>query len=165
SNSPCIDAGSDTSSNLGLDQRTTRTDNVRDTGTVDMGYHYGRGEVEPAIHGSLNAAHFSPADLLIASVEAENPGNAVSVDVYLGFILPDGTLLCYVGTGFAGDTVPWLEAVSLPGGFHYGPAEVFRLNVPDGAPAGDYMFGAVLSKPGRLEFIGQPSLFPFTITG
>ncbi|MFB3050485.1 MAG: hypothetical protein ACE1Z0_00705, partial [Acidimicrobiia bacterium] len=38
--SPAIDAGSDTATNLGLDTRTTRTDNVTDTGTVDLGYHY-----------------------------------------------------------------------------------------------------------------------------
>jgi len=38
--SPCVDAGSDTAENLGLDTRTTRTDQVGDAGIVDMGYHY-----------------------------------------------------------------------------------------------------------------------------
>jgi len=38
--SPCVDAGNDTASNLGLGERTTRTDEVGDQGTVDMGYHY-----------------------------------------------------------------------------------------------------------------------------
>ena len=38
--SPCVDAGSDTSANLGLDGLITRTDGVADTGTADMGYHY-----------------------------------------------------------------------------------------------------------------------------
>ncbi len=40
SDSPCLDAGSDTAANLGLDTKTTRTDGVTDTGTVDIGYHY-----------------------------------------------------------------------------------------------------------------------------
>ncbi|MGA2093763.1 MAG: hypothetical protein ABSH16_10210 [Sedimentisphaerales bacterium] len=40
SNSPCIDAGSDTAANLRMDLKTTRTDGFGDTGTVDMGYHY-----------------------------------------------------------------------------------------------------------------------------
>ncbi len=40
SDSPCIDAGSDTAENLGLSGRTTRTDGVPDSGTVDMGFHY-----------------------------------------------------------------------------------------------------------------------------
>jgi hypothetical protein len=38
--SPAVDAGSDTAINLGLDTFTTRTDEVPDSGTVDMGYHY-----------------------------------------------------------------------------------------------------------------------------
>jgi hypothetical protein len=42
SNSPCVDAGSDTAVNLGLDQRTTRTDLAPDSGIVDMGYHASR---------------------------------------------------------------------------------------------------------------------------
>ncbi len=40
SNSPCIDAGSDTAAALGMDVVTTRTDQIPDSGTVDMGYHY-----------------------------------------------------------------------------------------------------------------------------
>jgi hypothetical protein len=39
-NSPCVDAGSDTAANLGLDNRTTRTDGTADGGAVDMGYHH-----------------------------------------------------------------------------------------------------------------------------
>jgi hypothetical protein len=39
-NSPCVDAGSDTAANLGMDESTTRTDQAGDEGTVDMGYHY-----------------------------------------------------------------------------------------------------------------------------
>ena len=38
--SPCIDSGSDTAENLELNNRTTRTDQVPDSGIVDMGYHY-----------------------------------------------------------------------------------------------------------------------------
>jgi len=41
SDSPCIDAGSDLASNLGMDTLWTRTDEVSDSGTVDMGFHYG----------------------------------------------------------------------------------------------------------------------------
>lgn len=38
--SPCLDAGSDTAANLGLNRLTTRSDEGIDTGRVDMGYHY-----------------------------------------------------------------------------------------------------------------------------
>jgi predicted outer membrane repeat protein len=37
--SPCVDTGSDTAANLGLDEYTTRTDGTPDAGQVDMGYH------------------------------------------------------------------------------------------------------------------------------
>jgi parallel beta-helix repeat protein len=40
SDSPCVDAGSDTAAKLGLQDKTTRTDKRGDTGMVDMGYHY-----------------------------------------------------------------------------------------------------------------------------
>ncbi|MHC4867164.1 MAG: right-handed parallel beta-helix repeat-containing protein, partial [Planctomycetota bacterium] len=43
SDSPCVDAGSDLATNLGMDVSTTRTDEVSDVGTVDMGYHYPAG--------------------------------------------------------------------------------------------------------------------------
>ncbi len=38
--SPCINAGSDTAANLGLDTYTTRVDGVVDSGRVDIGAHY-----------------------------------------------------------------------------------------------------------------------------
>ena len=38
--SPCVDAGSASAADLGLDPFTTRTDQVTDAGTVDVGYHY-----------------------------------------------------------------------------------------------------------------------------
>ncbi len=37
--SPCLDRGSASAADLGLDRSTTRTDLVPDSGTVDMGYH------------------------------------------------------------------------------------------------------------------------------
>jgi hypothetical protein len=46
--SPCIDAGSDTAANLGLDTYTTRTDSVIDQGQVDIGYHYPDGVPPPS---------------------------------------------------------------------------------------------------------------------
>lgn len=38
--SPCVDKGSASAASIGLDKRTTRTDEQWDTGTLDMGYHY-----------------------------------------------------------------------------------------------------------------------------
>jgi len=41
--SPCIDAGTGTASDYGLDSMTTCTDGREDTGSIDMGYHYPAG--------------------------------------------------------------------------------------------------------------------------
>jgi parallel beta-helix repeat protein len=38
--SPCVNTGSDTAINLGLNMFTTRTDEIGDADMVDMGYHY-----------------------------------------------------------------------------------------------------------------------------
>jgi predicted outer membrane repeat protein len=38
--SPCVDVGSDLASNLGMETLSTRTDEIFDEVTVDMGYHY-----------------------------------------------------------------------------------------------------------------------------
>jgi len=38
--SPCVNAGSEGASALGLEGRTTRLDGVLDSGVIDMGYHY-----------------------------------------------------------------------------------------------------------------------------
>ena len=55
--SSCVDAGSDTAANLGMDALTTRTDEVHDQGIVDMGYHF-PAEMIP----ELNVADFNKDD-------------------------------------------------------------------------------------------------------
>ena len=52
-NSPCIDAGSDTAANLGLNVLTTRRDEIGDAGIVDMGYHYPISG-QPFLHGDFD---------------------------------------------------------------------------------------------------------------
>jgi len=45
--SPCVDAGSATATDLGLDRTTTRSDLAPDEGRVDLGYHYPAAGSEP----------------------------------------------------------------------------------------------------------------------
>jgi hypothetical protein len=49
--SPCVDAGSDTAANQGMDIFTTRTDELKDKSIVDMGYHYSISPGSPDIDG------------------------------------------------------------------------------------------------------------------
>jgi len=97
--SPCVDTGSDLANNLGMDIYWTRTDEVPDSGTVDMGYHYGP-FIYPALQidtfsmqestgGTANYLLLAGADnasrnyLLLGSLTGTTPGT----------ILPDGTSL------------------------------------------------------------------------
>ena len=54
-NSPCVDTGSDLASNLGMNLYWTRTDEVPDSGTVDMGFHYGADFLFPSLQADAFA--------------------------------------------------------------------------------------------------------------
>ena len=56
SDSNCFDIGPLTAEALGLDDRTTRTDNFKDEGLVDMGYHYVQGLKRYTLHLEVNIA-------------------------------------------------------------------------------------------------------------
>jgi hypothetical protein len=87
-NSPCVDAGSDTAADLGMDQCTTRTDDVNDVGIVDMGYHYGDCccSLNPAdLDGDLDVDFVDYA--LFAADYAEN-----SMTIPRGSVVVDGNL-------------------------------------------------------------------------
>lgn len=161
--SPCIDAGSGTAESRGLEKLTTRTDQVTDAGIVDMGYHYPLllGQ-EPIILCSLNASEFSPGDTLGGFIKAHNPGLDVVVDAHVAFVLPDGEIVSLTAGGLTLGTYPWVANIVLPSGFDFGPYEVLRTTAPQSP--GDYLFAAALTNPGQFDFIGQPSLFSFTIT-
>ncbi|MFC2173397.1 right-handed parallel beta-helix repeat-containing protein [Acidobacteriota bacterium] len=47
--SPCLDGGSDLAAAVGLADRTTRTDEILDTDTVDQGYHFPSSGISPGV--------------------------------------------------------------------------------------------------------------------
>ncbi len=79
--SPAVDAGSGSASASGIDlaDRTTRTDGVDDTGTVDMGYHYAEGvtlftltaQVLPCSDGAVRGV-VSPSFSLVYEGASDN---------------------------------------------------------------------------------------------
>jgi len=163
--SPCIDRGSGTAESLGLDKLTTRTDGVADTGRVDMAYHYPLTlEQNPYIECSLNSGEFSPGDLLVALYDIDNPGADITVDVYFAFVMPDGAILCISPARIDFGIFPCMTDVFLHQGYSMEPTSLLSLAVPGGLPVDNYLFAGALTTPGRFEFIGAPSLFPFTIT-
>ncbi len=86
--SPCVDAGSASSQAIGLDDRTTRTDQVGDAGLVDMGYHHPTG-------GGPGQCD------LIRKVKASCKGRQApfKVKAKLKSSLPEGTTLTFVLDG------------------------------------------------------------------
>ncbi len=75
--SPCMDAGSDSAHNLGMNSRTTRTDQIADRSLVDMGFHY---ESHSGPNLEITSMSFTPAALdpnsqITASYTIENKGN------------------------------------------------------------------------------------------
>ncbi|MHC4945191.1 MAG: right-handed parallel beta-helix repeat-containing protein [Planctomycetota bacterium] len=90
---PCVDAGSNTASNLCMDTCWTRTDGEPDSGMVDMGFHYGPHGIPSlkvdayALHAStggkicfeLDAGLFNAGRnyLLLGGVSGTNPGTSL----------------------------------------------------------------------------------------
>jgi len=96
--SPCIDAGSDTAANLGMDSLWTRTDGVSDSGTVDMGYHYG---LFPRSRFMVDAVSFSEAAGGVANFRLlAGPTQANKTYLIVSSVSPFGT------NGYAGIPLP-----------------------------------------------------------
>jgi hypothetical protein len=103
-NSPALNAGSGLAGSLGMDKYTTRTDGVKDTGTVDIGYHYadhrslvkynltvtvigGQGSVEPA-----SGTYYAGVPVTITAI----PDKGWRVAKWTGTIDDDSTALTNV---------------------------------------------------------------------
>ncbi len=161
--SPCVDAGDGDASEYRLDTYTTRTDQMPDSGIVDMGYHYPLTSDEgPTIECFLNADEFFPGDQLVGLYDIDNPGPDITVDVYVAFVMPDGAILCVSPTRIDFGIFPYQTDLFLPQGYSMEPTPLVSLGVPGGLE-GDFLFAAALSRPDEFEVIGNLSLFPFTL--
>jgi subtilisin family serine protease len=71
-NSPCVNTGSNTAANLGMDIFTTRTDQVSDAGIADMGYHYPT-ILNPDLNGDAFINFFDYAILAADWLQSSDP--------------------------------------------------------------------------------------------
>ncbi|MCD6326052.1 hypothetical protein J7M28_00650 [bacterium] len=93
-----------------------------------------------------------------------NEAPDITCDVYVAFIMPDGTLLCICAAGLVTDITPYATGIPLPEDFAFGPGLVFQIPIPVGVPAGSYQFAAALSTPGGLNIVGDISMVSFAIS-
>ncbi|HUT04037.1 MAG TPA: right-handed parallel beta-helix repeat-containing protein [bacterium] len=161
SESPCIDAGSDSASTLGMAFYSTRTDNVSDTGIVDMGYHVP--VAMPRVHAWPDAESYVLGGCLRPIVAASNDGLPVFVDVCAGFVGPAGEVICLTNHGATLGLAPWVSDLVLEHGFSFGPTVLMKLEIPYNLPAGEYMFFIALFSPGTTDPIGYPASFRFAV--
>ena len=71
--SPCLDVGSDSAQALEMNEKTTRTDNLADSGLVDMGYHYPINSLAPEPFGAAipNTEFFLQGEKVIGQTSDE----------------------------------------------------------------------------------------------
>jgi len=160
-NSPCVDAGSDLASDIGLSTKTTRTDDLFDGGAVDIGFHYPSSL--PSILTGVNSASLKPGESLSVSITVKNPGTPFVADVYVALILPDGAIFCLGQSGGLGIGVfPWVPNITIPSDFVFGPQVVLQLKLPS-STSGTYYAASALCEPDTMDYIGLPSLVSFAI--
>jgi len=116
----------------------------------------------PTVTIDTDAETYVAGDMLAVSLSASNDGEPVTVDVYVGLILPDKSILVYGQCGWTDSIEPWVTDIYIPSPFDFGPMTILTLEVPDGI-LGDFQFAAGLTNASTLEFIGEISFAPFRI--
>ncbi len=161
SDSPCVGSGSAGSMDLGMSLYSTRTDNVGDSETVDMGYHVP--VAMPRVYAWPDSKAYSRGALFRPIVSASNEGPHTFADVYAGFVKPDGETVCFTPQGLSGELSPWVSGLVLEHGFSFGPQVLMEYRIPDDWDRGEYLFFIAFCPPQLAEPIGDPAFFTFTV--
>ena len=167
--SPCVDAGSMSAYNAALADKTTRTDGVPDSGTVDIGYHYPTLFMLPEVWVSTPSDTYRHGETLEIVFEAINPNlYSYPVDFYAGIITADGVIWTIdADWSWSASLNPWFASLELPANFMFGPATLLSCDLPSTEPSisdpGTYWVAAAFTHIGTTEFIGEPSVSPFEL--
>lgn len=100
------------------------------------------------------------------SLSAENDAVAMSVDLYVGVILPGGDIWSTQYDGWSHSIEPWIPDIYVPAWFEMGRTQFWTLELPCEAPpideSGEYYFAALLTYPGTFEYVSTASLAGYT---
>jgi len=109
---------------------------------------------------------YQSGDAVLVGLSAENDHVAMSVDVYVGIIVPSGDIWSTQYDGWRNSIEAWVPSIYVPPWFTMEPTPFWTFNVPCDFPPiesnGDYSFAAVLTYPGTLGWVGNASLAPFS---
>lgn len=158
--SPCFNAGSDDATAFDLDSLTTRTDDAPDLGRVDLGYHHGFSPHGLRVECSV-CKSFSTGGPMLGAIELSNFGPDIAADLYVGVILPDGSVACFTGSGFGAVVEPCANNLTLPRCYYSGPVEVVNLKSTKGLAVGEYFFFGALTVPGGMTPLCEPGVALF----
>ncbi|MBN1592180.1 MAG: right-handed parallel beta-helix repeat-containing protein [Candidatus Coatesbacteria bacterium] len=122
---------------------------------------------QPSITVYTDASSYQLGETIEVSLSAENAGEAMSVDVYVGLILPNGEAWTARWDGWGYSIQPWLSNHHVPAGFEMEPSTFWTIDLPSYAPPiasdGDYAFAALLTYPGTFDWLANASLAPFAV--
>ena len=121
---------------------------------------------EPTVTIYTDAETYQSGDTIEVSLSAQNADEAISVDVYVGIILPDGDIWSTQYDGWSHSIEPWIPAIYVPAWFDMASTMFWTFDLPCGLPpiegAGDYAFAALLTYPGTFTYVSMASLAPFS---
>ncbi len=107
---------------------------------------------EPTVAIFTDAERYESGDTIEVSLSAENDDEAMSVDVYIGIILPNGDIWSTQYDGWSHSIEPWIPDVFVPAWFELEPTTFWTFDLPCEVPpiegTGDYAFAALLTYPG-----------------
>jgi len=120
------------------------------------------GSSAPSITISTDKIGYVGGETIEVSLAAENSGEPISVDAYIGLIMPWGGIYTYSADVWHDALVPWLEDIPIADPFLFEETPLFWFVVPEGIE-GDFQFAAVLTHQDIFEFASDVSFAPFTI--
>ena len=124
------------------------------------------------LSASVNQSSFGPGDTLTLGYAVTNPGRPGAADLYLGIVLPDGSLLFFTGSGLEFGSIddptsfaPFAEAIPLSAASSLSEPAFASYTLVGGEPSGNYVFFLLALQRGALAdgILGPDEIIGFAL--
>ncbi len=121
---------------------------------------------EPTVTIATDRTSYQSGDTIEVTLGVQNPGGCTTLDLCIGLLMPDGSIVTMGPSGWVPAIVPWNAEVRMPGQFDM--TAHFRFEVPSMLPAppisqdGEYYFASLCLGPGTWSWASNLSLAPFS---